>query len=139
MNILFDTSALFKRYSGEAGMERVLQLQREATQVTAAAHCKSEIASALTRQWREGLFSEDEYVRMLAEVQQDFSDVTVLPLTAKVERNAIAAMRVAELRGAQALHIATAQAAAVDLFVSADRRQTRAAHALGLNTELVES
>ena len=41
MNILFDASAMFKRYSGEAGVDRVLQLQAAASAVTAAVHCKS--------------------------------------------------------------------------------------------------
>lgn len=139
MNILFDASALFKRYSGEPGCARVLQLQLSATQITAAAHCKAEIASALTRQWRAGLFVTEEYDRMLGEISRDFDDLTVLPLTRKVERNALAAMRLAVVGSAEALHIGTAQAAGVDLFVSADRRQAAAAQAVGLKTELIEA
>ena len=46
MNVLFDASAMFKRYSGEVGVSRVLQLQAQATAVTAAVHCKTEVASA---------------------------------------------------------------------------------------------
>jgi predicted nucleic acid-binding protein len=37
-----------------------------------------------------------------------------------------------------ALHIGTAQAARVDLFVTADKRQAAAAQAVGLKTELIE-
>ena len=138
MNVLFDASALFKRYSGEAGVRRVLQLQAQATEVTAAVHCKTEVASALTRQWREGSFSDAEYDRMLTAIHADFDELTVMPLSAQAERSAIAAMRVATLRGMDALHIGTAQAARVDLFVTADKRQATAAHALGLKTELIE-
>ena len=137
MNILFDASALFKRYSGEAGAQRVLALQMDASQITAAAHCKAEIASALTQQWREGLFATEEYDRILAEINKDFEDLMVIPLSPKVERNAMAAMRLVDLRGLDALHIGTAQAAGVDLFVSADRRQTRAAQAVGLKAEWI--
>ena len=72
MNIMFDASALFKRYTGEAGVVRLLQLQASASAVTAAVHCKTEVASALTRQWREGAFSEDEYARVLANIHADF-------------------------------------------------------------------
>ncbi len=139
MNVLFDATALFKRYSGETGCVRVQQLQLAATQITAAAHCKAEIASALTCQWRDGLFATQEYERMLLEIGRDFDDLTVLPLTAKVERNALAAMRLAPVCASAALHIATAQAAGVDLFVSADRKQTLAAQAVGLKTELIEA
>ena len=139
MNVLFDATALFKRYSGESGWARVQQLQLAATQVTAAAHCKAEIASALTRQWRDGLFVTQEYERMLLEIGRDFDDLTVVPLTAKVERNALAAMRMASVCASGALHIATAQAAGVDLFVSADCRQVLAAQAVGLKTVLIEA
>ncbi|MFM9899778.1 MAG: type II toxin-antitoxin system VapC family toxin [Polaromonas sp.] len=138
MNVLFDASALFKRYSGEAGVLRVLQLQAQATEVTAAVHCKTEVASALTRQWREGSFSDAEYDRMMTAIHADFDELTVMPLSAQAERSAIAAMRVATLRGMDALHIGTAQAARVDLFVTADKRQATAAQAMGLKTELIE-
>jgi uncharacterized protein len=138
MNILFDASAMFKRYSGEAGVDRVLQLQASASAVTAAVHCKTEVASALTRQWREGAFSNEEYERVLADIHADFDELSVVPLSRQAERYAIAAMRLATLRGMDALHIGTAQAARVDLFVTADRRQATAAQAVGLKTELIE-
>jgi predicted nucleic acid-binding protein len=139
MNILFDASAVFKRYSGEAGVSRVLQLQQQSTQITAAAHCKTEVASALTRQWREGLFTDDEYARVLVEINSDFDELMVEPLSAQVEQNAIAALRLAPLRGTDALHIGAAKAARVDLFVTADKRQHLAALAAGLKTELIEA
>ncbi len=43
------------------------------------------------------------------------------------------------LRAMDALHIATAQLAGVDLFVTADRRQAAAAQTAGLKTQLVEA
>lgn len=139
MNILFDASALFKRYSGEAGINRVLELQMLASEITAAVHCKTEVASALTRQWREGAFTEDEYQRVLQAIHDDFDELTVMPLSAQCERQAIAAMRLSTLRAADALHIGCAQAAQVDLFVTADKRQALAAQAVGLKTELIEA
>ena len=139
MNIMFDASALFKRYSGEAGVARLLQLQASASAVTAAVHCKTEVASALTRQWREGAFSEDEYARVLANIHADFDEIHVLPLSGQAERYSIAAMRLSSLRGIDALHIGTAQAAQVDLFVTADKRQAVAAQTVGLKTELIEA
>lgn len=139
MNVLFDTSAIFKRYSGEKGMVRILQIQLEATQITVAAHCKTEVASALTRQWREGLFTDAEYIRVLAEIDRDFAELTVMPLTVQVENHAMAAMRLDSLGAMEALHLGTAQTAQVHLFVTADRRQALAAQQLGLPTELVEA
>ena len=139
MNILFDASALFKRYSGEKGVGRVLQLQVSASVITAAVHCKAEVASALTRQWREGAFSDEEYDRVLADIHADFDELNVMPLSNAAERYAIAAMRLATPRGMDALHIGTAQAAHVDLFVTADKRQAAAAQAVGLKIELIEA
>ena len=139
MNILFDASALFKRYSGEAGVDRVQQLQASASAVTAAVHCKTEVASALTRQWREGAFSDDEYARVLENMHADFDELAVMPLSNQAERYAIAAMRLTSLRGMDALHIGTAQAERVDLFVTADKRQAAAAQTVGLKTELIEA
>lgn len=139
MNVLFDASAMFKRYSGESGVSRVLQLQASASSVTAAVHCKTEVASALSRQWREGAFSDDEYTRVLGNIHADFDELAVMPLSGQAERYAIAAMRLVSLRGMDALHIGTAQAAQVDLFVTADKRQAAAAQAVGLKTELIEA
>ncbi len=138
MNVLFDASAMFKRYSGEAGLNRVLQLQAAASAVTAAVHCKTEVVSALSRQWREGAFSHEEYARVLANIHADFDELAVMPLSSQAERYAIAVMRVANLRGVDALHIGTAQAALVDLFVTADKRQAAAAQTVGLKTELIK-
>jgi predicted nucleic acid-binding protein len=101
-------------------------------------HCKTEVASALARQWREGAFSDEEYERVLADIHADFDELAVMPLSSQAERYAIAAMRFVSLRGMDALHIGTAQAARVDLFVTADKRQAAAAKTVGLKTELIE-
>ena len=139
MHVLFDTSALFKRYSGETGAARVRTIQGQSLRVTAAAHCKTEVASALTRQWREGLFSDAEYARVLLEIGNDFEELRVMAIDEQVENFAIGAMRLSPLRAMDALHIGTAQLAMVDLFVTADRRQAAAAQMAGLRTELIEA
>ncbi len=139
MKVLFDSSAFYKRYSGEAGVQRVMQVQQTATQVILAVHCKTEIVSALSRQRREDLFTEQEYARLLFEIEGDFVDLTVLPLTPAVEQHAFAALRRSPVRAMDALHIATALVARVDRFVTADKRQAQAAELAGLNTELIEA
>jgi len=48
-------------------------------------------------------------------------------------------MEISRLRAMDALHIGTAQATRVDLFVTADKRQALAAQAVGLRTELIEA
>ena len=139
MHVLFDTSALFKRYSGEIGAARVRTIQGQSLRVTAAAHCKTEVASALTRQWRDGLFTNSEYARVLLEIGNDFEGLRVMAIDEQIENFAIGAMRLSPLRAMDALHIGTAQVAMVDLFVTADRRQAAAAQMAGLRTELIEA
>ena len=139
MRILFDTSALYKRYNLEAGREQVLAAGERALEVVVAAHCRAEIASALNRQRHDGLVNAEEYARIMRVVQGDFVDFTLIALDSRVEAHAIDAMASSRLRAMDALHIGTAKAARVDLFVTADRRQALAAQALGLKTELIEA
>lgn len=139
MKVLFDSSALFKRYAGEAGAAQVTAAHERASAVVLAAHCHVEVVSALTRQWREGAFEDGEYRRIRARIREDFDAYRVEPLSRGVEDFALAALALAPLRAMDALHVATAQSARVQLFVTADRRQAAAAQAVGLKTELVEA
>jgi predicted nucleic acid-binding protein len=134
-----DTSALYKRYNDERGSDRVRALVDGASEMVVAAHCKAEVASAINRQRQDGLVSADDYQRIMAVVQQHFGAFSRIDLDRRVEALAIAAMERSRLRAADALHIATAQAAGVDVFVTADRRQASAAQAAGLSTELIEA
>jgi uncharacterized protein len=104
-----------------------------------AAHCKSEIASALNRNRHDGLLNSGDYGDIMRAIQIDFADFTLVALNAQVEAHAISAMEISRLRAMDALHIGTAQAARVDLFVTADRRQALAAQAVGLKTELIDA
>ena len=138
MKILFDTSALLKRYLPESGREAVLALVEGATQAVAAPHCKVELYSALNRVRRETQASETSYRDTCAEVERNFSDMEVLPLSASVERFAIRVLEASAMRGMDALHVGAALAAKVDLFVTADIRQFNSAQALGLKATLLK-
>ena len=63
MRVLFDSSALYKRYNAEAGREQVLAASERASEVVVAAHCKAEIAWALNRQRAEGLVDAGDGLR----------------------------------------------------------------------------
>jgi predicted nucleic acid-binding protein len=136
---LFDASALCKRYSDEPGSERLGEVAARTSELLVAAHCKAEIASALNQQRQDEVLDAADYAALLAEVQQDFAEFTVVPLDSRVEALAIAAMERSRVRALDALHLASALVAKVDVFVTADRRQARAAEAAGLKTELVEA
>lgn len=137
--LMFDASALTKRYASEAGRDRVLALFEAASELLVAAHCKTEVASALLRRRREGSLPTSEFDRAWAAAQRDVADMTLVPLDAHVERFAFAAMEQGPLRGMDALHVGSALATRVDLFVTADRRQAQVARGMGLPTELIES
>ena len=137
--LMFDASALTKRYASEAGRERVLALFEAASELLVAAHCKTEVASALLRRRHDGSLPASEFDRAWAAAQSDVADMTLVPLDARVERFAFAAMEQGPLRGMDALHVGSALATRVDLFVTADRRQAQAARGMGLPTELIES
>ncbi|MBH2019897.1 type II toxin-antitoxin system VapC family toxin [Polaromonas sp.] len=138
MKILFDTSALLKRYLPERGREAVLALVAQAMPMVAAPHCKLELYAALNRVRRETRASETSYRDTCAEVERNFDEMQVVPLSASVERSAIRALEASTLRGMDALHVGAALAAGVDLFVTADVRQFNSAQALGLNATLLK-
>ena len=135
LRVLFDASALTKRYASEAGRDRVLALFDEAGELLVAAHCQSEVASALLRRRREGHLPAGEFDRAWAAAQRDVADMVCIPLDRHVERFAFAAMEYGFLPSMDALHVGSALAADVDLFVTADHRQAKAARGLGLQTE----
>ena len=136
---MFDASALTKRYASEAGRNRVLALFASASELLVAAHCKTEIASALLRRRREGSLPVAEFDRAWGAAQSDVADMTLVPLDARVERFAFAAMEQSPMRGMDALHVGSAMAARVDLFVTADKRQAQVARAMGVATELIDN
>lgn len=139
MRVLVDTSALYKRYNLEAGRDQLVAVSERADELVIAGHCKAEIASALNRQRHDGLLNANDYARIMAVVTADFNDFTVFALDHRVEAYAMSAMELSRLRAMDALHIGTAKAAYVDLFVTADKRQALAAQAVGLATELIEA
>ena len=139
MKLLFDTSALYKRYQQEPGREQVMALARQADEIIVAAHCKTEIASAINRQRHDGFVTGENYLRIMTNIHADFSEFKRVALDGRVELLAVAAMERVRLRAMDALHIGTALVASVDLFVTADCRQAVAARSAGLKTELIEA
>ena len=137
--LMFDASALTKRYASETGRDRVLALFASASELLVAAHCKTEVASALLRRRREGSLPTAEFDRAWDAAQHDVADMTLVPLDVRVERFAFAAMEQGPLRGMDALHVGSAIAARVELFVTADKRQAHVARAMGVPTELIDN
>lgn len=133
--VMLDAGALVKRYACEAGHDRVLTLFEQADDLLVAAHCQTEVALALLRRLRDGGLAKSEFDRVWAAARRDVADMVRVPLDDHVERFAFAAMERGTLRVAEALHIGSALAANVDLFVTADARLVAVARALGLECE----
>ena len=139
MRLLFDSSAIAKRYKRESGRDQVEHLLMGADSVVLAAHCKVEIASTLSREVHDQSIDIDQFAQAMSEVALDFVDFDVRPIGPEIEALAIAVMGRNRLCAMDALHIGTAQVARVDLFVTADRKQALAAQAAGLRIELIEA
>lgn len=133
----FDTSALVKRYIDEAGRREVLQLLRQHDCVTSAV-LPVELRSALRRRVSEGTLDASRLPEILKRVTADRAYWTLVEIGADVLVAAETLVATHPLRTLDAIHVASARlfAARVStpelVFVSADKRQTDAAAAIGL-------
>lgn len=139
MRILFDTSALLKRYLPEKGREALLEWIGQARPVVVAPHCRIELYSALDRVRRDTGASQEAYRATCGEVERNFMDFDVVPMTTVLERASVRALEASPLRGMDALHVGACVVAGVDLFVTADVRQYQGALAVGLKATLLEN
>jgi len=133
----FDTSALVKRYVDEPGRRQVQQLLRRHDCVTSAI-LPVELRSALRRRVAERTLDSSRVSEILKRVAGDRAYWTVIEVGTGVLSGAEALVSVHALRTLDAIHVASAQLFAARLsisdliFVSADKRQTEVASAIGL-------
>lgn len=133
----FDTSALVKRYVDEPGRREVQQLLRRHDCVTSAI-LPVELRSALRRRVAERTLDSSRVSEILKRVASDRAYWTVIEVGTEVLSGAEALVSVHPLRTLDAIHAASAQLFAARLsisdliFVSADKRQTEVASAIGL-------
>jgi predicted nucleic acid-binding protein len=135
----FDTSALVKRSVDEPGRREVQQLLRRHDCVTSAI-LPVELRSALRRRVAERTLDSSRVSEILKRVAGDRAYWTVIEVGTEVLSGAEALVSVHPLRTLDAIHVASAQLFAARLsisdliFVSADKRQTEVASAIGLAT-----
>jgi predicted nucleic acid-binding protein len=133
----FDTSALVKRYVDEAGRREVLQLLRRNECVTSAV-LPVELRSGLRRRVAEGSLVAARLPAILTHVAADRAYWTLVEVGTDVLTAAETLAATHPIRTLDAIHVASAQlfAARVSMpaltFVSADKRQTETAIAVGL-------
>lgn len=132
MRVFFDTSALAKRYVEEEGSEQVRALCADADALGVSVLVVPELISTLCRLVREGRLSSEDYQRLKSAVTADLSDADLCDLTQETFRQALRCLERHPLRALDALHVGSALVYQPDLFVSADRRQAKAAGREGL-------
>ncbi len=137
MRVFFDSSAFAQRYVRELGTEQVLSLSNSATELCLSSIAVPEIISAFCRLQQESRITPLQYRHLKTLLFADTTDVTVCELTPEVVRNTVMSLENNQLRGMDAIHVGSALALHVDVFVSADARQCAAATAAGLQVEQV--
>ena len=139
----FDTSALVKRYVDEPGRREVLQLLRRNECVTSAV-LPVELRSGLRRRVAEGSIDAARLPAILKHVAADRPYWTLVEVGTDVLAGAETLVAAHPIRTLDAIHVASAQlfAARVSMpgltFVSADKRQTETAVAVGLVVRHIE-
>ena len=139
----FDTSALVKRYVDESGRREVLQLLRQNECVTSAV-LPVELRSGLRRRVAEGSIDAARLPAILKHVAADRPYWTLVEVGTDVLAGAETLVAAHPIRTLDAIHVASAQlfVARVSMpgltFVSADKRQTEAAVAVGLVVRHIE-
>jgi uncharacterized protein len=138
----FDTSALVKRYVDEAGRREVLKLLRRSECVTSAV-LPVELRSALSRRVADGSLEAARLPVILKHVAADRPFWTLVEVGTGVLAVAETLVATHPIRTLDAIHVASAQlfAARVSMrglvFVSADKRQTETAVAVGLAVQQI--
>jgi uncharacterized protein len=133
----FDTSALVKRYVDEPGRREVLQLLRRNRCVTSAV-LPVELRGGLRRRVAEGSLVAARLPAILTHVAADRAYWTLVEVGTDVLAAAETLVATHPIRTLDAIHVASARlfAARVSMpalvFVSADKRQTETAIAVGL-------
>jgi len=139
----FDTSALVKRYVDEPGRREVLRLLRRNECVTSAV-LPVELRSGLRRRAAEGSLDATRLPAILKHIAADRSYWTLVEVGIDVLAGAETLVAAHPIRTLDAIHVASAQlfAARVSIpgltFVSADKRQTGTAAAIGLVARHIE-
>ena len=139
----FDTSALVKRYIVEPGRRDVLRLLRR-NECVSSAVLPVELRSGLRRRVSEGSINAAQIPAILQHVAVDRAYWTLVDVGNEVLAGAEKLVAAHSIRTLDAIHIASAQLFAARgsiaglTFVSAEKRQTETAMAVGLVARHIE-
>ena len=137
MKTFFDSSAFVKRYIAEEGSDKVEEICQETDELALCVICVPEILSALNRRVREKSVNRADYAAVRSQLLDDVRDAQIINLTDDVIAYTMLVLEQNPVRAMDALHIASAKAWKADLFVTADKDQSRAARSMGLKQKLI--
>ena len=103
-----DSSAWLKRYFREPGSARMTRLFESGDPLASSILGYIEVVSALARQRVPRRLDEAKLTRLQQQLEEDWDDMTGLPLSEEVVARAVRLARGQKLRGADAVHLATA-------------------------------
>ena len=130
MRIFFDSSALVKRYVQEPGTQQINDLFAQTDQVFVSIIALPEMVSALARKKNEKKVTADQFNERKSELITDFQDFSVCDLTPEVVSQTLYLLERYSLRTLDAIHLSSAVVMKMELFVSSDTRQLKAAGAM---------
>lgn len=136
-----DSSALVKRYVREPGRPMLMELLRRRACVSSAL-LPVELRSAFRRRVGEATLDASQLPILLERLAADRLSWTLVPIGAEILGAAEALVGTYPLRALDAIHVASAKVFAARvpspvLFLSADRKQTEVASAVGLTARLI--
>ncbi len=129
MRYFFDTSALVKRYIKESGSGIIDDTIDKASDILVSALTHIETISAFRRLLSEEKICEANYEKLKSELNKDFKDFTILPVSQKTLNKAYQIVDAEDLRTLDAIQLATAilYSNKIDQLVAADQRLLSAA------------
>ncbi len=136
MIVFVDTSVLVKLYVEEPGSEQMRSLTAQGEPMAASYLAFAEMHATLARRQREGLLHPDEFEELSLRWAEDWQGLTQVPIGVEVLALVPGLCEIHPLRGADALHLASAlllQENGLDVtFACSDRLLLAAATSEGL-------
>jgi hypothetical protein len=132
MRVFLDTSALVKAHVAEKGDKNLANVLATAHAVLVSVLAEPEAISAMNRLRRERKMTDAQYAQVKTRLSEDLQTFDVIELDRGILDHAVRLLEQHPLRAADALHLASAQSASADLFVTSDQPQLAAARTLGL-------
>jgi predicted nucleic acid-binding protein len=114
-----------------------MNLCAKADELVLSVLCVPESVSTFSRLKRERHLTEDLYRLVKRDFQDDLQMAKVVGIDPEIIGKSIECLENQPLGTLDSIHLATAILGNCDLFLSADVQQRKAAHSMGLKTEVV--